>query len=180
MGVLAPTAARWRSIAINGTIPDPPPMRSRGWEGLLPVPDEVPADRPAKLQLVPHPELADQVRRYLTVIEPLNRYRKPPLFRCGGDRIAPLGLVAIFGGESHIDVLSGPMSHPAWHVKDQVNTVAASRPARRRRRAARSVAPVPLLAPWVAVVVVAVGLPEARLVLSVSVRPRTHLALFHR
>src|SRR5258708_19183273 len=49
--------------------------------------------------------------------------------------------------------------------RTSVITVASPRPARPPRRAARSVAPVPLLAPRVAVHVIPVRLPESGLIL---------------
>ena len=61
-------AARWRSIAISGTTPEPPPTSSSGPPSLG-APGEVPADRAAQLELVAVAHLAGQVRRDLAVVD---------------------------------------------------------------------------------------------------------------
>ena len=65
-------AARWRSIAISGTSPEPPATSSSGPPSLA-SPDEVAADRAAQLELVAGPQLVGQVRRDLAVVDPLDR-----------------------------------------------------------------------------------------------------------
>ena len=77
--------------------------------------------------------------------------------------------VAVVGGEPDVDVLAGQVARPVRHVEDERargrrlgpdGGHGRRAPAARRR----SLVPVALLAPRVAVVVVAGGLPEARLV----------------
>ena len=80
------------------------------------LPDEVAADRPAQLEPVAHGGHIDEVGRYLAVLEPLHRDRRR-LTRRGGDRVAALGLVAVLGGEAHVEVLAGPMARPVRHVE---------------------------------------------------------------
>src|SRR5207247_8858887 len=63
----------------------------------------------------------------------------------------------------------GPASRPG---RERCSGPAACRrSARRRSRAASSVALIALLSPWIAIVVVAVGLPEAGLVLLTQLEP---------
>ena len=96
-----------------------------------------------------------------------------------GDRVGALGLVAVLGGQPHVDVLPGPVARPVRARRARASWRGRLRRRSRRRsrapddrRPARSVAPVALLPPRVAVVVVAVGLPEAGLVgARVSVQP---------
>ena len=80
--------------------------------------------------------------------------------RGAAERVAALGAVAVLGGQPHVDVLPGQVPRPARHVEHEGAARSASRPGARparpaARRAGRSVALVPLLAPWVSVVVVA-------------------------
>ena len=56
---VAAGAARWRSIAISGTMPEPPATSSSGPPSSI-VPDEVAADRAAQLELVADPHLAQR------------------------------------------------------------------------------------------------------------------------
>src|SRR6476620_10271163 len=113
--MVAPVARRWRIIDISGTTPDPPATRS---SGSVRVPDEVTADRTAELELVADPQLADQVRRDLAVGQGLHGDREAVVFRSRRDRVAALRLVAVLGGEAHVDVLSRPMTGPVRHVED--------------------------------------------------------------
>src|SRR5439155_9799250 len=57
------------------------------------LPDEVAADRAAQLELVAGPQLLGEVRRDLAVVESLDGQHDVPVFRGGGDRVAPLRLV---------------------------------------------------------------------------------------
>ena len=94
-------------------------------------PDEVAADRPAQLELVPGPQLADEIGRHLPVVEPLDGEHEVLVLGRRGDRVAALGLVAVLGSESHVDVLSGPMAGPRrrleheaaclWRLLDQLD-----------------------------------------------------------
>ena len=40
------------------------------------------------------------------------------VFGSGRDRVAPLGLVAVRGGETDVNVLSGVMARPGWGIED--------------------------------------------------------------
>ncbi len=81
------------------------------------LPDEVPADRTADLESVAGPKLVSKVRRHLAVVEALDRdcERLP---RRRGDRVASLRLVAVLGGQAHVEVLAGPVSRPGGGVED--------------------------------------------------------------
>ena len=136
------------------------------------VPDEVAADRAAQLELVAGPELVDEVRRDLAVVEPLDGEHERSILGRRGDRVAALRLVAVLGGQADVDVLTCPVArssrgaqHEALDPRRLLDRLDDA------RRAARSVARVPLLEPWVAVVVVAVALPEARLVVVAQLQP---------
>jgi len=84
------------------------PARSDG-------PGEVAADRPAQLEPVARPGLVDEP---LPALEPLDREREPQRLGRGGDRVAPLGLVAVIRGEPDIDVLPRAMAGPVRHVEN--------------------------------------------------------------
>jgi hypothetical protein len=86
---------------------------------VLAAPDEVPADRAAQLQLITATELVGQIRRDLAVLEPLDRQRDRCVLRRRGDRVRALCLVAVLGGQSHVDVLTGHVSGPGGHVEHQ-------------------------------------------------------------
>jgi hypothetical protein len=45
-----------------------------------------------------------------------------------GDRVAPLGLVAVLGGEAQVDVLAGQVAVPAGHVEGQAGDPRGLRP----------------------------------------------------
>ena len=81
------------------------------------LPDEVPTDRPAQLELVARAELVGEVPRYLTVVETLDGEDELPVLRRGGDRVAPLCLVAVLGREAHVDVLAGAMPRPLRQIE---------------------------------------------------------------
>ena len=86
---------------------------------VLAAPDEVPADRAAQLQLITGTELVGQIRRDLAVLESFDRQRERCVLRRRGDRVRALCLVAVLGGQAHVDVLAGDVSGPAGHVEDQ-------------------------------------------------------------
>ena len=91
------------------------------------LPDEVAADRPAELELVAGAELVDEVRRDLTVVEPLHGEHEIAVLRRGRDRVAALGLVSVLGRQAHIDVLAGAMPGPGRHAPARCFESAASR-----------------------------------------------------
>src|SRR5579864_5312639 len=80
------------------------------------VPDKVPTDRPAELQLVACAQLAREIRRHLAILEAFDGELQPVPVRCRCDRIAPLRLVAVVGGQTDIDVLACMMPRPAGHI----------------------------------------------------------------
>ena len=71
------------------------------------LPHEEAADRAAQLELVAGAQHLDQVRRDLAVLEALDGQHEPLVLRGGGDRVAALRLVAVLGGQAHVDVLAG-------------------------------------------------------------------------
>jgi hypothetical protein len=101
----------WRNIERNGTTPRPArDQQERAAEGFLP--DEIAADRATELQRVPGVELVGEIGRHFPVLEPLDGEHEVGVFGSRGDRVAALRLVTVLGGETHIDVLSGPMPVP--------------------------------------------------------------------
>ena len=80
----------------------------------LRLPNEIAADRSAQLQFVSGPEFVDEVRRDLTVFEALYGQDQIGVFGSGRDRIAALGLIAIFGGETDVDVAVGGVTGPCY------------------------------------------------------------------
>jgi hypothetical protein len=91
------------------------------------LPDEVAADGAAHLQLVPEPKLVDEVRRDLTVVQTLDGKHDVVVFRCGGDGVAPLRLVAVLSSQPHVDMLAGPMAGPLRQLeRDALRTVGFS------------------------------------------------------
>jgi hypothetical protein len=83
------------------------------------LPDEVAADGPAQLELVALAELAGQVGRDLAVVEALDGQLDPRPGGGRGDRVGPLGLVAVLGGEADVDVLAGQVPVPVGHLQGQ-------------------------------------------------------------
>src|SRR5438309_11037808 len=81
------------------------------------APDEVTADRPAELEPVPHLELADQIWRYLAVVQAFDRQGQPAVFGGRRYRVAPLGHVSVLGGQPNIYVLAGQMPRPIRDVE---------------------------------------------------------------
>ena len=80
------------------------------------TPHEESADRTSKLDLVSRAQLSDEIRRNLAVVEPLDSDGDAPVLGRGSDRIAPLRLVSVLGGEADVDVLAGEMPWPVGHV----------------------------------------------------------------
>src|SRR5215471_1455781 len=106
----SPLAARWPAGDEQQR-----PARSDG-------PGEVAADRPAQLEPVARPGLVDEPGRHLPALEPLDREREPQRLGRGGDRVAPLGLVAVIRGEPDIDVL--PARWPGQSGTSRTSVVA--------------------------------------------------------
>ena len=80
---------------------------------MLRLPDEVASDGAAQFQLVTDAQFIDKVGRDFPVIKPFDGERHVlRLFRWRGNRIAALSLVAVFGGQAHIHVLTGSMPLP--------------------------------------------------------------------
>jgi hypothetical protein len=71
--------------------PNRPPPGTGSAERLLP--DEVATDRDAELEPVAGLQFVNQVRRHLSVLEPLDGEHHGAVFGCGRDRIASLRLV---------------------------------------------------------------------------------------
>jgi len=155
---------------LRGTSPEPPATSSSGPPSWASHTNQ-PADRTAELELVARAHLVDEVGRDLAVGEPHDGQGHHPLLRRRGDRVAALSLVAVLGGQA--ESTCWPARWPA-SPRRQEQRLRARRlgpylgelggpPAGGTGRGRLS-RPVALLTPGVAVVVVAVGLPEARLV----------------
>jgi hypothetical protein len=82
------------------------------------VPRERPADRAAHLELVARAQLVDEVRRDLSVGQALDGELEVLVVRRRGDRVAPLGLVAVLGGQAHVGVLARAMARPVRAAED--------------------------------------------------------------
>src|SRR5262249_4188701 len=112
----------------------------------------------AHLQLVAGFDHGGEVRRYLTLVDANNGQLDALGPRPGRDRVAPLGRVPVLGGQPNVDVLPGPVPWPVEHLQTQTDRNRGLGNGLRDRRNEPphgSVAPVPLLAPGVPVVVVA-------------------------
>ena len=83
------------------------------------IPNEVAADRAAKLELVSRDELVEQIGRDFTVVETLDCEREVRLFGRRGYGVAPLRLLSVFRREPHVNVLPGAMARPPGHVEDE-------------------------------------------------------------
>ena len=191
-----PSARACRSIATNGTTPEPPATSSAG---RLAVPDEPAADRAAHLELVAGLDDVGQERRHLAVVEPLDaqldqrvrRAPRPPsttAARCSRPRrSAGPRSAARAGGRSgrarraaaRPSAGSGGARPRPSPSRQPPARAPARRPASERVAASQS--------PWyrcstprVAAVVVAVALPEARWSWSSRVSRVTHFALFQK
>ena len=166
---------------MSGTTPDPPPTSSTGVVS-SPSHTNQPPIGPRTSNWSPTSATSPGTAR------PRRRRSGPRSARAGHprrrrDRVAPLRLIPVVGGEPDVDVLPGPMpgqpgtSRRSVVVRTVSGIVSATvAPASARR----SVTPVALLAPGVAVVVVAGALPEAGYVLVAQPQSATHLALFQK
>ena len=83
------------------------------------IPGEVAADRAAQLELVARPQLVDEVRRDLAVVESLDRERERGILGRRGDRVAALRLIAVLRRQPHVDVLTRAMAGPAGSVEHE-------------------------------------------------------------
>ena len=73
----------------------------------------VAADGAVQLQLIADAQFLGEVGRHFSVIKSFDGERHVrSLLGWRSDRIAPLGLVAVLGGEAHIHVLPRSMPHP--------------------------------------------------------------------
>jgi hypothetical protein len=86
---------------------------------MVQVPDEVATDRTTQLEGVPGPELAGQVRRDLTVIDPLDRQLERGVLGRRRDRVRTLCLIAVLCCQAHIDVLTRQVTWPARHIENE-------------------------------------------------------------
>jgi hypothetical protein len=53
----------------------------------------------------------------LAVGQPLHRQCHMAVFRRRGNRVAALSLVSVFGGQTHIDVLTGAVAGPLGNIE---------------------------------------------------------------
>ncbi len=81
-----PAAARWRTIAISGTSPDPPATNNNGPPSAARH-VKCSAHRPADLELISYNKITRQIRRDLAILDPLDRQRDPRLLRRRRDRV---------------------------------------------------------------------------------------------
>src|SRR3954468_6966805 len=81
------------------------------------LPYEVAADRASQLESVARSQLVGEVGRDFAVVEPLNRQHELVILGRRGDRVAALCLVAVLGGETHVDVLAGAMPGPTVELE---------------------------------------------------------------
>ena len=93
-------------------MPDPPAI-SRSEPPICASQTRVASDGTAQLQLITHAQFLSEVGGDFPVIDPFDSERHARcLLGWRSDRIAALGLVAVFGGEAHIHVLTRSMPHP--------------------------------------------------------------------
>src|SRR4051794_3234823 len=83
------------------------------------LPAEVAADRAANLELVARPDLLDQVRRDLAVVDELDGDLQRVELGRRGDRVRALRLVAVLGGQPDVAVLPRPGARPVGDVERQ-------------------------------------------------------------
>ena len=81
------------------------------------APREVPADRPADLELVAGAHLLHEVGRDLAVVDELDGQLQRVELGRRGDRVRALRLVAVVRGEADVDMLAGAVSRPPGHVE---------------------------------------------------------------
>jgi hypothetical protein len=78
-----------------------------------------PADRSADLELVAGDRLVDEIGRDLAVLEALDRQLDCVVLRRRGDRVRARRLIAVLGGQAHVDVVAGAVAGPLGHVEDE-------------------------------------------------------------
>src|SRR5215211_7970283 len=83
------------------------------------LPGKIATDRPPELQLVLRHQHVGEVNRHLAVVQTLHREHEPLLLRGGGYGVAPPGLVAVLGGEPHVDVLACLVALPSGNLEQQ-------------------------------------------------------------
>ena len=81
------------------------------------VPGERASSRPAQLELVALAQLARQPRRHLARVEVLDAQLEGLVLGRRGDRVRPLGAVAVGRGQPDVDALAGAVTLPAGHVE---------------------------------------------------------------
>jgi hypothetical protein len=84
---------------------------------VLDAPREVAADGAAQLELVARAQLVGEVGRDLAVVDALDGQRQRRVLRRGGDRVGALRLIAVLGGQAHVDVLARHVPRPAGHLE---------------------------------------------------------------
>src|SRR5918996_2335835 len=99
-------AARWRSMAISGTRPEPPATGSSG-PPVLHAPDEVAGERRPQLERVANAQHLGQVRRDLAVFKPLHSQLRHRFLGRRGDRVKALCLIPVLGRKADVDVVAG-------------------------------------------------------------------------
>src|SRR6185312_931310 len=81
--------------------------------------DEVATDWPAQLEPVSHVCLLRQIRGDLAVVDPLDGQLDARAAGGRRDRIAPLSLIAVVGGQTDVNVLASPMTGPVLNVEGE-------------------------------------------------------------
>ena len=185
-----PAAARARSIAISGTMPEPPATRNSGPSVSAPTRSSR-RSGPRSSTRSPIPNASREIRRHLAVIQALDGDGECGPRRLRRDRVASLGLVSVLCRQPDVHVLAGAVARPARDVEherlrvrrladDLYDGGAATRSGARTavELAARPsrVAGVALLAPRVAVVVIAEHFPEPGLVVRRELRCRAPIS----
>ena len=113
-----PCAARWRSIAINGTSPEPPATSSSGPPSLVrqvkwpPTGPRTSNSSPAPTTPARYGETSPS-----SICSTVSSSRS--LLGRRGDRVGALGLVAVLGGQAHVEMLAGDMAGPAVDVEHE-------------------------------------------------------------
>src|SRR5215204_3069167 len=92
------------------------PVRGAAVSGL---PGKVPSDRPPQLQFISRHQHLGEVGRHRAIVQPVHRKHEPLVLRGGGYGVASLGLVAIGGGQPHVDMLAGLVPLPVGNVEHQ-------------------------------------------------------------
>src|SRR5678815_4978273 len=84
-------------------------------------PNEISADRSAKLELITHGENIEEIWRYFAVVETLDREHEVVILGRRRVRIASLRLIAVGCGETNIHVLSCLMPRPIRAVEHETS-----------------------------------------------------------